>query len=133
MTALSHSADFRFPPAMRAARFDVREINHLRLGQSVSARQFREHPFPHIALGPAPEAVADRCRRPVRSRTVIPAACALQDMKYRSLARASVGGNGSIFTHHRRSAKTGCDSCPPPRRTKENRRQNDWGIRLLTY
>jgi len=61
--------------------FDVRRVDHLRLGRSTAAGKFSEQPLPHAALGPAHEAIVDRRRWAVLRWAIAPPATTLQYMQ----------------------------------------------------
>ena len=69
-----------FSAGRRAVRFDVRRVDHLRVGRPPASGQFSEQILPKPAPRPAHKPVINRCWRTVFGRAVAPAATAFQHM-----------------------------------------------------
>jgi hypothetical protein len=94
-------------------RFQVRGIDHLRVGGSSVPSKFPEQVFPNATPRPAHKSVTDRHRRIILGRAIAPATAALQlvhdaadDAAIVHPLDASAGEVRSASIAHR-SAKTG--------------------------
>src|ERR1700719_4865148 len=61
-------------------RFDMRGVDHLRVGGASIPGKFPEQVFPDAAPRPTHKAVIDRCRRAVLGRAIAPATAAFEHM-----------------------------------------------------
>ena len=61
-------------------RFDVRRVDHLRVGGPSVPSKLPEQVFPNAAPRPAHKAIIDRCRGTIFGGTIAPAAAALEHM-----------------------------------------------------